>query len=64
IFDRIGRIPDVGDELWIEGVKFTVLEIENQRLAKLRVEREPEGPSAPSALDTEASEMPTPSSAT
>nr|MDQ6907805.1 hemolysin family protein [Chloroflexota bacterium] len=35
IFDRFGRIPEVGDELWIEGIKFTVLEIENQRLAKL-----------------------------
>jgi CBS domain containing-hemolysin-like protein len=58
IFDRIGRIPDVGDELWIEGVKFTVLEIENQRLAKLRVEREPEttpGTPARDAVTTEQS---------
>jgi putative hemolysin len=48
IFDRFGRIPEVGDELWIEGVKFTVLEIENQRLAKVRVEREAEvAPDAP-----------------
>ncbi len=59
IFDRIGRIPDVGDELWIEGVKFTVLEIENQRLAKLRVERESEGVSASSTLDNITTELPT-----
>jgi len=49
IFDRFGRIPEVGDELWIEGIKFTVLEIENQRLAKLRVEREPETASSSGA---------------
>ncbi len=50
IFDRFGRIPEIGDELWIEGIKFTVLEIENQRLAKLRVERELET-ATPSGAD-------------
>ncbi|MCA1724966.1 MAG: hemolysin family protein [Thermomicrobia bacterium] len=59
IFDRFGRIPAVGDELWIEGVKFTVLDIENQRLTKLRVEREPEDAPAPPARDAVTTEQPT-----
>lgn len=59
IFDRIGRIPDIGDELWIEGVKFTVLEIENQRLATLRVEREPEGEPVTPALNAATTDQPT-----
>ncbi len=52
IFDRFGRIPAVGDELWIEGIKFTVLEIENQRLTKLRVERETETPPSTGVAET------------
>ncbi len=59
IFDRIGRIPDVGDEFWIEGLKFTVLEIENQRLTKVRVEREPAGEPAAPALNAAATEQST-----
>lgn len=59
IFDRFGRIPDVGDKLWIEGITFTVLDIENQRLATLRVEREPEETPAPPALDAVTTELPT-----
>jgi len=54
IFDRFGRIPEVGDELSIEGITFTVLEIENQRLAKLRVEREPEETSPSGAAEPSA----------
>jgi CBS domain containing-hemolysin-like protein len=57
IFDRIGRIPDVGDELWIEGIKFTVLAIENQRLTKVRVEREPAEEPATPALNAAATEQ-------
>ncbi len=59
IFDRFGRIPDVGDKLWIEGITFTVLDIENQRLATLRVERKPEETPAPPALDAVTTELPT-----
>ena len=39
ILDRLGRIPTVGEELWVGDVKFTVLEMDNQRIAKVRVER-------------------------
>lgn len=62
ILDRVGRIPNVGDELWIEGIKFTVLNIENQRLVTLRVERASEETPAPSALDAAAPvDLPPPS---
>jgi len=59
IFDRIGRIPDVGDELWIEGVKFTVLEIENQRLARIKVERESVGIPGTPVPDAVTTDLPT-----
>ena len=59
IFDRIGRIPDVGDEFWIEGIKFTVLEIENQRLTKVKVEREPAKEPAAPALNAAATDQST-----
>lgn len=62
ILDRIGRIPAVGDEVWIEGVKFTVLEMENQRLAKLRVEREAEGLPGMPARDAVTNEQSPPQS--
>lgn len=42
IYDYLGHIPTVGEEFRIDGVKVTVLEMDNQRLEKVRVERVPE----------------------
>jgi putative hemolysin len=61
ILGLIGRIPAVGEEIRVDPLKFTVLEMDNQRLSKLRVERIPDEPEAetqhdlpePHALSTE-----------
>jgi putative hemolysin len=37
IYDRIGHIPEVGEEIRVDPILFTVLEMDNQRLGKLRV---------------------------
>jgi putative hemolysin len=37
IYDRIGHIPEVGEEIRVDPIIFTVLEMDNQRLGKLRV---------------------------
>src|SRR5262249_20871328 len=42
IYDYLGHIPTEGEEFTIDGVKVTVLEMDNQRLEKVRVERVPE----------------------
>ncbi|MGI8857385.1 MAG: hemolysin family protein [Thermomicrobiales bacterium] len=39
IYDRIGRIPEVGEEIRVDPIVFTVLEMDNQRLGNLRVVR-------------------------
>ncbi len=52
IYDRLGHIPTAGEELWVNDVKFTVLEMDNQRLAKVRAERMPEEAASASARDT------------
>jgi putative hemolysin len=39
ILDLLGHIPTVGEEIRIDPLRFTVLEMDNQRLSKLRVER-------------------------
>ncbi len=55
IYDRIGRIPEVGEEIRVDPIVFTVLEMDNQRLGKLRVvlatEDAPPVPREASALD-------------
>jgi putative hemolysin len=54
IYDRIGHIPDVGEEIRVDPILFTVLEMDNQRLSKLRVapvtDDSPPAPREPSAL--------------
>jgi putative hemolysin len=54
IYDRIGHIPEVGEEIRVEPILFTVLEMDNQRLSKLRVapvtDDSPPAPREPSAL--------------
>jgi putative hemolysin len=37
IYDRIGHIPEVGEEIRVDPILFTVLAMDNQRLSKLRV---------------------------
>lgn len=39
LYDHLGRIPSVGEEFHIADVRVTVLEMDNQRLEKVRVER-------------------------
>lgn len=39
LYDHLGRIPAVGEEFAIGDVRVTVLEMDNQRLEKVRVER-------------------------
>jgi putative hemolysin len=54
IYDRIGHIPEVGEEIRVDPILFTVLEMDNQRLGKLRVARAadhlPPDPREPSTL--------------
>jgi CBS domain containing-hemolysin-like protein len=54
IYDRIGHIPEVGEEIRVDPILFTVLEMDNQRLSKLRVapvtDDSPPAPREPSAL--------------
>lgn len=37
IYSRLGRIPEVGDTITVEGVEATVLDIEGQRITKVKV---------------------------
>ena len=47
----MGRIPRVGETVVYEGRRFTVLEMDRNRIARVRIERltEPQRPAAPSA---------------
>ncbi len=42
IYARLGHIPVVGEEVLISGLRFTVMEMDNQRIEKVRVEHAPE----------------------
>ena len=39
IYNHLGRIPEVGEQIRVDPIVFVVLEMDNQRLSKLRVER-------------------------
>lgn len=52
IYDRIGRIPELGEAIRVDPLTFTVLELDNQRLGKLRVERTGDDVSAVPAQET------------
>jgi putative hemolysin len=48
IYDHIGRIPEIGEQIRVDPLLFTVLEMDNQRLGKLRVDRvEDDAPPVP-----------------
>jgi putative hemolysin len=44
IYDYLGHIPAVGEEFVSDGVKVTILAMDNQRLEKVRAEHVPEAP--------------------
>lgn len=52
ILDLIGHIPVIGEEILTDAVKFTVLEMDNQRLGKLRVERIADEPTEETPRET------------
>lgn len=52
IYDRLGHIPVVGEQVRIDDLLFTVVEMDNQRLEKLRVE--------PASPETDAQPLPLP----
>jgi CBS domain containing-hemolysin-like protein len=35
--DRLGRIPEVGDEVRVDGWRLTVMRMDNRRIAELRL---------------------------
>ncbi|MBT3340933.1 MAG: HlyC/CorC family transporter [Planctomycetes bacterium] len=43
IFDRLGRIPTIGDSLLIEGISFEILEADDRRILSVRLMRETGG---------------------
>ncbi|ADJ14395.1 hemolysin family protein [Halalkalicoccus jeotgali] len=46
VLDRLGRVPEVGDEVAVEGYRLTVEEIDGTRISTVAV-REPEEPADP-----------------
>jgi CBS domain containing-hemolysin-like protein len=40
VFRHLDRLPCEGDEVLVEGIRITVLEVEEQRIARLRVARD------------------------
>lgn len=58
ILDYIGHIPEVGEEIRVDPLIFTVLEMDNQRLGKLRVERVTDDPPPPQAQSPALHEVP------
>ncbi len=44
---RLGEIPHAGQAIEYEGRRFTVLEMERNRIARVRIEKLPETPAAP-----------------
>jgi putative hemolysin len=52
VFGTLGRAPEVGDEVFVDGVRLTVLEVEGSRILKLEVELGVEEGSGPSTGDT------------
>ncbi len=61
IYDYLGHIPIVNENIWIDGLNLTVLDVENQRLGKIGVQRLPDE-AVPQMADDRAesgSEVPT-----
>jgi magnesium and cobalt exporter, CNNM family len=44
VFGQLGRAPEAGDEVWWNGLKFDVIEVDGQRIEKLQIEFLPEEP--------------------
>lgn len=44
MYDRLGHIPVVGEDVRVAGLRFIVTEMDNQRIEKVRVEHVPEEP--------------------
>ena len=55
VLAELGRLPEVGDAIEVEGRRFTVLELDGRRIARLRVDP----PVAPADDDDTHSEPPT-----
>jgi CBS domain containing-hemolysin-like protein len=53
IYDYLGHIPTIGEEFTIDNIRVTILEMDNQRLEKVRVERLPQPPAPDGATDVE-----------
>lgn len=58
ILDRIGHIPAVGEEIRVDPLVFTVLEMDNQRLGNLRVARATDDTPPPPADTPARDEVP------
>ncbi len=54
-FRRLDRLPRVGDEVLVEGVRIVVLEMDAHRIARVRVSRA-SGPMPPSVATTDGAE--------
>ena len=46
VFERLGKIPSVGDTVLVNGLTITVQSMTGHRIAKLRVRRAPPGTAA------------------
>jgi putative hemolysin len=44
VLSELGRLPEVGDEIVVEGRTMTVLELDGRRIARLRVSAPAEPP--------------------
>lgn len=44
VLEELGRIPDVGDEVRVDGWRITVMRMDRHRVAELRLARAPEAP--------------------
>jgi putative hemolysin len=59
VLAELGRLPEVGDEIVVEGRTVTVLELDGRRIARLRVGAAPEPPPDEDGGDDVRSEEPT-----
>ncbi len=51
VFDQLGKIPDAGDEVLVDGLHLTVVRMDGRRIARVRVRRTADDPGAPGSAD-------------
>jgi CBS domain containing-hemolysin-like protein len=58
LMTHFGRVPEDGDVCNVEGGRFTVKDVQNNRIARVEFERLQEAPAAPAALPATGTEEP------